>query len=114
MDINTEISIHFLPEFYKRYMHSYIVVNQYPQFPISRFIVVDGIFVVRLTYHCTTTTGQRWSFTQSTPPSNKLTFITEKEMDPLINCLYNLHTVATMKKDSDDEYSTIYNDQYLI
>jgi hypothetical protein len=114
MDINSMIYTYFIPEFNRLFMCLYLTVKQYPQFPMSRFIVVDGIFIVKLTYHCTTTTGQRWSFTQTTPPSDKLTFITEKEMNPLIDCLYNLHVVATMKKDSDDEYSSIYTNQYLV
>jgi hypothetical protein len=109
MDINTEINKHFFPEFYRWFMHSYITVKQYSEFPISRFIVVDGIFIVKLTYHCTTRYGQRWSFTQTTPPSDKLTFITEKNMEPLIDCLYNLHAVAALKNDTnDDEYINIY------
>jgi hypothetical protein len=107
MNIYEEVQKYFIPVMYRWSMKSYLTFHKNADYPFSIFIIVDNMFFVKLTYHCIVLEGQRWSFVKSDShykvhSSEQITFITEKDIDLLIDCLISLHHLALFKKDDDD------------
>jgi len=108
MTIDEKLQQYFIPIFERWYLDQYVVIQKKAESSISRFIVIDNLFFLKLTYHC----GDKWSFVKvdhhgKADISSIITFIVETNIYLLIDYIHALHQIALLQKEESTEYSFI-------